>query len=221
MRVGREPPRQWVEGRTVLFDDSFEHEVWNDTPSPRLILCVDMWHPALDTEEKRLATLDPPRAARYVRLLQQNADFERADRADAVPARTSAAHTSDDSFSPVVQLIVDTREATLGGATGVRSLLGCLASARELPVAMPVPASPLAATERGNVLPVAVPIIGAAPSIAISTGLQASAQSLPHPQRKTRSSDSESDFESESASPSSDVALRVLLDEVLAAMDVG
>ena len=27
MRVGNEPPRKWVEGKALLFDDSFEHEV--------------------------------------------------------------------------------------------------------------------------------------------------------------------------------------------------
>ena len=67
MRVGDETHR-WVEGSVLLFDDSFEHEVWNETDSPRLVLIIDLWHPLLDTDQKRLATLDPERATRYTRI---------------------------------------------------------------------------------------------------------------------------------------------------------
>ena len=40
------------EGRALLFDDSFEHEAWNDHPSEsRIVLIVDTWHPDLSPRE--------------------------------------------------------------------------------------------------------------------------------------------------------------------------
>ncbi|KAL1519272.1 hypothetical protein AB1Y20_022801 [Prymnesium parvum] len=58
MGVGSGPPRAWAEGKVLLFDDSFEHYVFNHTDRPRLVLIVDMWHPDLSTDEARLATMD-------------------------------------------------------------------------------------------------------------------------------------------------------------------
>ena len=45
---------QWHEGKVFIFDDCFEHEAWNRTPSMRAILLLDFWHPGL-TECERLA----------------------------------------------------------------------------------------------------------------------------------------------------------------------
>jgi aspartyl/asparaginyl beta-hydroxylase (cupin superfamily) len=45
---------QWSEGGCLLFDDSFQHEVWNDTDKDRLVLIIDFWHPDL-TEAERWA----------------------------------------------------------------------------------------------------------------------------------------------------------------------
>uniref|UniRef100_A0A7N8YGH3 Un-named hu7910 n=1 Tax=Mastacembelus armatus TaxID=205130 RepID=A0A7N8YGH3_9TELE len=39
--------REWEEGKVLIFDDSFEHEVWQDADSYRLIFIVDVWHPEL------------------------------------------------------------------------------------------------------------------------------------------------------------------------------
>jgi aspartate beta-hydroxylase len=39
--------RTWKEGEILIFDDSFEHEVWHNGTSVRLILIVDVWHPDL------------------------------------------------------------------------------------------------------------------------------------------------------------------------------
>ena len=42
------------EGKCVLFDDSFEHEACNPSPSePRVVLIIDVWHPDLSNEEVR------------------------------------------------------------------------------------------------------------------------------------------------------------------------
>ncbi|XP_066905824.1 probable serine/threonine-protein kinase kinX [Halyomorpha halys] len=44
--------RTWEEGKVIVFDDSFEHEVWHDGTSLRLVLIVDVWHPELTIKEK-------------------------------------------------------------------------------------------------------------------------------------------------------------------------
>jgi aspartate beta-hydroxylase len=50
VRVAREIRRQ-REGRCVVFDDSFEHEVWNHADAPRYNLFMQIWHPDLSDEE--------------------------------------------------------------------------------------------------------------------------------------------------------------------------
>jgi aspartyl/asparaginyl beta-hydroxylase (cupin superfamily) len=51
MRVGNaEVP--WLAGQSVVFDDSFEHEVWNRTEVDRVVLLFDVWHPDLTLAEK-------------------------------------------------------------------------------------------------------------------------------------------------------------------------
>src|SRR5581483_9872510 len=52
IRVGRET-RSWQEGRCLVFDDSFEHEVWNDADVPRSVLLVDVAHPDLPRRRRR------------------------------------------------------------------------------------------------------------------------------------------------------------------------
>lgn len=44
--------RTWKEGEVMVFDDSFEHEVWHNGTSLRLVLIVDVWHPELRIEER-------------------------------------------------------------------------------------------------------------------------------------------------------------------------
>jgi ornithine lipid ester-linked acyl 2-hydroxylase len=36
---------QWEEGRTLVFDDTYPHEVWNDTSEPRVIFLVQFRRP--------------------------------------------------------------------------------------------------------------------------------------------------------------------------------
>ncbi|KAI6660025.1 Aspartyl/asparaginyl beta-hydroxylase [Oopsacas minuta] len=52
IRVGNET-RSWEEGKVIIFDDSFEHEVWQESKSIRIILIVDIWHPDLNQQQKR------------------------------------------------------------------------------------------------------------------------------------------------------------------------
>ncbi|NND70372.1 MAG: aspartyl/asparaginyl beta-hydroxylase domain-containing protein [Rhodothermales bacterium] len=44
IRVGDEI-RYWEEGKSMFFDDTFDHEVWNDTNGTRVILFVDVKRP--------------------------------------------------------------------------------------------------------------------------------------------------------------------------------
>ncbi|XP_022533929.2 aspartyl/asparaginyl beta-hydroxylase isoform X7 [Astyanax mexicanus] len=44
--------RAWEEGKVLIFDDSFEHEVWQDADTFRLIFIVDVWHPELSQSQR-------------------------------------------------------------------------------------------------------------------------------------------------------------------------
>lgn len=44
--------RSWQEGKMLIFDDSFEHEVWHNGTGVRLVLIVDIWHPDLTDDER-------------------------------------------------------------------------------------------------------------------------------------------------------------------------
>lgn len=44
IRVG-EDFRHWREGKSLVFDDTFNHEVWNDTDETRVVLFVDVLRP--------------------------------------------------------------------------------------------------------------------------------------------------------------------------------
>ncbi len=52
-RVGGET-REWVEGHAFAFDDTIEHEAWNDSDHPRVVLILDVWNPYLTADERRL-----------------------------------------------------------------------------------------------------------------------------------------------------------------------
>ena len=54
-RVGGET-RTWREGEAWVFDDTIEHEAWNDSDQPRTILICDVWNPRLDEEERETIT---------------------------------------------------------------------------------------------------------------------------------------------------------------------
>ncbi len=47
--------RQWREGEAFAFDDTIEHEAWNDSDMPRVVLIIDSWNPALSPRERNLA----------------------------------------------------------------------------------------------------------------------------------------------------------------------
>lgn len=52
-RVGGET-RAWREGEAFAFDDTIEHEAWNDSDELRAILILDTWNPHLSEAERAL-----------------------------------------------------------------------------------------------------------------------------------------------------------------------
>lgn len=60
IRVGTDQ-RTWQEGKVLVFDDSFEHEVWNHSNRVRIVLFMNFWHPCLSQEE--IAVLEKFRRA--------------------------------------------------------------------------------------------------------------------------------------------------------------
>lgn len=50
-RVGAET-RTWEVGRAWAFDDTIEHEAWNESDGPRAILILDAWNPLLSEAER-------------------------------------------------------------------------------------------------------------------------------------------------------------------------
>jgi aspartyl/asparaginyl beta-hydroxylase (cupin superfamily) len=55
LRVGNET-RPWREGRLVIFDDTMEHEAWNNSTSLRAVLLFDVWRPELSEHERVLVS---------------------------------------------------------------------------------------------------------------------------------------------------------------------
>jgi aspartate beta-hydroxylase len=52
-RVGAET-RSWEKGRAWVFDDTIEHDAWNDSDQIRIILIFDIWNPLLTSAERDL-----------------------------------------------------------------------------------------------------------------------------------------------------------------------
>ncbi len=56
MRVGEEI-RAWKAGELAIFDDSVNHEAWNQSCETRVVLLFDIPHPELDEDERRAIDL--------------------------------------------------------------------------------------------------------------------------------------------------------------------
>jgi aspartyl/asparaginyl beta-hydroxylase (cupin superfamily) len=54
-RVGNEV-RQWRRGEAWAFDDTIEHEAWNDADATRVIMIFDIWNPLLSAAERDLVS---------------------------------------------------------------------------------------------------------------------------------------------------------------------
>jgi len=64
-RVGAET-REWKLGQAWVFDDTIEHEAWNDADQLRVILIFDIWNPYLEAgERERINAMMAARNAFY------------------------------------------------------------------------------------------------------------------------------------------------------------
>ena len=55
LRVGNDT-RAVVAGQPMIFDDSIEHEAWNDSDETRVVLLFEIWRPELDAAERDALT---------------------------------------------------------------------------------------------------------------------------------------------------------------------
>jgi aspartate beta-hydroxylase len=63
-RVGSEV-RRWELGKALIFDDTIEHEAWNDSDQPRVVMIFDIWNPLLTAAERDLMTVATAGIAEY------------------------------------------------------------------------------------------------------------------------------------------------------------
>ena len=54
-RVGNDT-RDWKMGEAWVFDDTIEHEAWNDSDQTRVVLIFDVWNPFLTSAERELVS---------------------------------------------------------------------------------------------------------------------------------------------------------------------
>ena len=66
-RVGS-TTREWVPGQAWVFDDTIEHEAWNNSDTPRAILIFDVWNPLLTLAERDMIQTATEIYARYYAL---------------------------------------------------------------------------------------------------------------------------------------------------------
>jgi aspartyl/asparaginyl beta-hydroxylase (cupin superfamily) len=89
IRVGPDE-RTWEEGKLLVFDDSFEHEVWNHSDQVRIVLFMNFWHPCFDAAE--IPVLERFRSA-YEKspLGRVHEDNQAAERAHDLALKAAAA----------------------------------------------------------------------------------------------------------------------------------
>ena len=52
-RLGAET-REWEVGKALIFDDSIEHEAWNNSDQMRAVLIFDTWNPFITAVEREM-----------------------------------------------------------------------------------------------------------------------------------------------------------------------
>jgi Aspartyl/Asparaginyl beta-hydroxylase len=52
IRVGNQV-QTWTEGKALVLDDSYDHEVWNNTDHRRVLFLMDIWHPDISIKERK------------------------------------------------------------------------------------------------------------------------------------------------------------------------
>jgi aspartyl/asparaginyl beta-hydroxylase (cupin superfamily) len=49
--------REWRPGEAFVFDDTIEHEAWNESDAVRTVLIFDVWNPLLSDAEREMTTV--------------------------------------------------------------------------------------------------------------------------------------------------------------------
>ena len=57
IRVGDEI-KPWIQDKCIVFDDSFEHEVFHNGKKDRIVFIVDLWHPKIKDSYVNILKLD-------------------------------------------------------------------------------------------------------------------------------------------------------------------
>lgn len=60
MRIGADT-RRWSPGECFVFDETFEHELWNRSDAPRYVVDFSVWHPDLTAVERQVIAMLFPR----------------------------------------------------------------------------------------------------------------------------------------------------------------
>eukprot|EP00941_MAST-03F_sp_MAST-3F-sp1_P002392 g2392.t1 len=98
LRAGAEDnTRAFEEGKAMIFDDSFEHEAWNDTDHCRINLIFDVWHP--DFHESEIKFFDILRKSQM-----------RAEKKATEQALKEDNHTQYEAYDNLYAIIEATRK---------------------------------------------------------------------------------------------------------------
>ncbi len=60
--------REWVPGQAWVFDDTIEHEAWNNSDTPRAIMIFDIWNPLLTPAERDMIQIATQHYVRHYAL---------------------------------------------------------------------------------------------------------------------------------------------------------
>jgi hypothetical protein len=71
---------QWKSGQVLVFDDSFEHEVRNDSDQCRAVLLLRFWHPDLPEQEREHALEQALQSKEDDRLQRYNSPLPDPDK---------------------------------------------------------------------------------------------------------------------------------------------
>lgn len=66
-------------GECFVFDDSFDHEAWNDSDATRIVLIVDVFHPDLTAEEVKFMRFLQTSQASYMRAASDSGGIAASD----------------------------------------------------------------------------------------------------------------------------------------------
>lgn len=72
-RVGGET-REWQPGKAWVFDDTIEHEAWNDSDEPRAVMIFDIWNPTVSPEERAMVSVTVAGMSEWYGVNQQRGD---------------------------------------------------------------------------------------------------------------------------------------------------